>query len=334
MKKRAQIVTTIAICLGFALQSLASANVPSAGGMPSEPKVKMEGSIVQHGADSITMRDSTGSEQTIRITNITKIEERKSNPFRGARKYSQTDLIPGLHVQVEGRKDSSNSLLAEKIRFSDQDLIVARTVETRVVPVEKRVGDTETRVGQTEQSAQRLSDEVAELNEVSNILRGGAKAAQDTADSAVAGVNQTNERISALDDFEERKSVTIHFKAGSTVLTPEAKTDLDEIAKTAKVERGYVIEVAGFASSDGNEQLNRTLSQARADAVVHYLAEDHMVPMRRIVTPLGYGVIRPVADNQTREGRKMNRRVEVRVLVSRGLNAPAGGSTTARTGDQ
>jgi flagellar motor protein MotB len=109
---------------------------------------------------------------------------------------------------------------------------------------------------------------------------------------------------------------------------------LDEIAAQAKSERGYVIEVTGFASADGSEALNRRLSQQRADAVVRYLAEEHMVPLRRIVTPFGYGELQPVADNTTREGREQNRRVEVKLLVNRGLNstAPAGVTTSNTDG--
>src|SRR4030095_8356669 len=99
----------------------------------------------------------------------------------------------------------------------------------------------------------------------------------------------------------------------------EAKSVLDEIATQAKTERGYVIEVMGFASADGNENYNRQLSQKRADAVVRYLAENHMIPLRRIITPFGYGEAEPVADNESREGREQNRRVEVNLLVNKGM---------------
>ena len=72
------------------------------------------------------------------------------------------------------------------------------------------------------------------------------------------------------------------------------------------------------------------LSQRRADTVVRYLAENHRIPLRRIITPFGYGESQQVAENTSRAGREQNRRVEVRVLVNRGLlqsapqmNAPA-----------
>jgi OOP family OmpA-OmpF porin len=79
--------------------------------------------------------------------------------------------------------------------------------------------------------------------------------------------------------------------------------------------------VRGFASSEGGANLNDKLSERRADAVTRYLAQ-HEIPLRRIVLPFGYGAAMPVADNSTRDGRKQNRRVEVRIMVSRGLTSP------------
>ena len=68
--------------------------------------------------------------------------------------------------------------------------------------------------------------------------------------------------------------------------------------------------------------MNRTLSQRRAESVVRYLAEKHDISLRRIVLPFGYGEAMPVADNGTLEGRKENRRVEVKILVSKGMTQP------------
>jgi outer membrane protein OmpA-like peptidoglycan-associated protein len=91
------------------------------------------------------------------------------------------------------------------------------------------------------------------------------------------------------------------------------------VAQQALNAKGYVLEVSGFASSDGSTEANRRLSQRRADSVIRYLVENHNIPLRRIITPYGYGETHPVADNSTREGRIENRRVEVKVLVNRGL---------------
>lgn len=286
-------------------------------------KQKIKGVIVRRDADSFILRDpASGSEYEVGLNNNTKVEERKSNPFRGAKNYGVTSLLRGLNVEVEGRGDNNGLLMAEKIKTREADLAVARTVESRVTPVEGRVTDAEGRLTAAESNAQRLSGQIDELQAISNAARGGAKAAQDTADAAIAGVNSTNERISSLDDYDTRKAVSVNFKVNSYKLSDDAKAVLDAIAEQAKTEKGYVIEVSGHASADGKLELNRRLSQERADAVVRYLAESHNVPLRRIITPFGYGVAQPVADNSTREGREQNRRVDVKILVSKGLTAP------------
>jgi outer membrane protein OmpA-like peptidoglycan-associated protein len=85
------------------------------------------------------------------------------------------------------------------------------------------------------------------------------------------------------------------------VLSTEAKTTLDDIASKAMNAKGYVLEVSGFADSRGSINLNRQLSQRRADAVIRYLVENHSIPLRRIITPFGYGEMNPVAENETRD---------------------------------
>lgn len=330
MKKSMMGSILFALALSLSIPALAQDNKDkeqaSIVKVPAGKKQKYKGVIVRREADTFIMRDLTGGDIQVNLTNITKVEEKKGNPFRRGKNYGTTALLRGLNVEVEGSGDGAGALVAEKIKMTEDALVVARTVESRVTPVEGRVGETETRITQAEANAQRLSGQLEELTAISNAARGGAKAAQDTADMAVAGVEGTNKRIdqlvSSLDDYEAKRGITVNFKVGSFKLTPEATEALDEIATQAKTEKAYVIEVQGFASADGSLDLNRRLSQQRADAVVRYLAENHMIPLRRIITPFGYGESNPVADNETKDGRVQNRRVEVKILVNKGLVAP------------
>ncbi|MBS1807693.1 MAG: OmpA family protein [Acidobacteria bacterium] len=295
-------------------------------------KQKIRGTIVKRETDGFIMRDLNGNDWTVSLTNSTEVKERKSNPFRGAQKYAATTLLRGLSVEVEGTGDSSGALVAKSIKTTQDELAMARTTDTRVTPVEGRVGDAENRISQAEANAQRLSGQIAELEAVSNAAKGGARAAQDTADAAIAGVNETNTRISMMDDFEERKTASVNFKAGSFVLSPEAKTILDAIATQAKTEKGYIIEISGHASAEGKLDLNRKLSQNRADEVIRYLVEMHNIPLRRIAMTMGYGVSQPIADNTTKEGREQNRRVDVKILVNKGLTNPVKTSRPVTSG--
>jgi len=294
--------------------------------IPSGAKKKITGTIVRRDADNFVLRDLTGGDIQVMLTGNTKVEEKKSNPFRRSKNYGTTQLLRGLTVEVEGRGDAQGMLVADKVKMTDEALVTARTVETRVTPVEGRVTTSENRITDVETNAQRISGQLEELAAVSNAARGGAKAAQDTADAAVAGVEATNKRIdtivSGLDDYQEKRIISVNFKAGSYKLQPEETQKLDEVASQAKTEKAYMIEVTGFASAEGKADLNRRLSQQRADAVVRYLAENHAIPLRRIITPFGYGTLNPVADNATKDGREQNRRVEVRVLVNKMISAP------------
>ena len=315
-------IVTVLLTFGLAnaqekdTQSKASMNRVEAG-----KKQKITGVIVKRDADTFTVREQNGAETMVNLTASTKVAEKKSNPFRSGKNYATTSLLQGLNIEVEGRGENSGALVAEQIKFTQDNFAMANSIEARVTPVEGRVGEAEGRLSQAEQNAQRLSGQIDELSTVANAANGGAKAAQETADKAMAGVSTTNERISALDDYEAGKSSTVNFKVASSMLSPESKTMLDEIAAQAKTEKGFVIQVMGFASADGNENYNRKLSQKRADSVVRYLVETHNIPLRRIITPFGYGELNPVGDNTSRDGRQQNRRVEVAILVNKGLNS-------------
>jgi outer membrane protein OmpA-like peptidoglycan-associated protein len=292
--------------------------------------MKIKGVVTRRDADTFTVQDMNGVDTIVRLDNRTSVKT-KGGFLRGGTNYATTNILRGLNLEVEGRGNGTE-LVAEKIRFNESDLRVAHAVESRATPLEQRASDTEAKLTQVEANAQRLSGQLEELAAVSNAARGGAKAAQETADAAVAGVNATNERISALDDYEPQTVSAVNFKTGSAVLSPDSKTKLDDIATKALNAKGYVLEVSGYADSRGSINLNRALSTRRADAVIRYLVENHNIPLRRIVTPYGYGETNPVADNTTREGREQNRRVEIKLLVNKGLTAP-GPSMTPKSGN-
>jgi outer membrane protein OmpA-like peptidoglycan-associated protein len=293
-------------------------NTAGARSVASGQKMKIKGVVIRRDADTFTVRDNNGVDTTVRLDDRTSVKA-KGGFLRSGSNYAQTQILRGLNVEVEGRGNSSGELAAEKIRFNESDLRVARAVESRAAPLEDRASNTENKLSQVEQNAQRLSGQLEELSAVANTAKGGARAAQETADSAVRGVNATNDRISALDDYVPQTVLAVNFKVGSAVLSPDSKAKLDEVATKALNAKGYVLEVSGFADATGSVERNRALSQRRADAVIRYLVENHNIPLRRIVTPYGYGESHPVAENSSRDGRAQNRRVEVKLLVNKGL---------------
>jgi len=308
--------------LAFAQDSNKSTSTTRSRSVSSGEKMKIKGTVVKRDSDTFTVRDLTGNDTVVRLTDRTSVKT-TGGFLRSGNNYGQTQILRGLNLEVEGRGGSNGELIADKVRFSETDLRTARTVEARANPLEEQAKVNEGRLTEVEQNAQKLSGQIDELAAVSNAARGGAKAAQDTADAAINGVNKTNDRISALDDYVPQETTSVNFRVGSSVLTADGKAKLDAIATKALNAKGYVLEVTGFADSTGGTERNRGLSQRRADAVIRYLVEQHQIPLRRIVTPYGFGETNPIADNKTRTGRAENRRVEVKVLVNKGLTQPA-----------
>ena len=284
----------------------------------SGERMKIKGVVVRRDSDTFTVRDLNGADTVVRLTDRTSVKT-NGGFLRSGTNYGATNILRGLNLEVSGRGGSNGELVAESVRFNESDLRTARAVESRATPLEERASASEGRLSEVEQNAQKLSGQLDELAAVSNAARGGAKAAQATADAAVSGVNATNERISALDDYSPQETTAVNFRTGSAVLLPDAKTKLDEIATKALNAKAYVVEVTGHADATGNGNFNRQLSQRRADAVIRYLVEQHKIPLRRIITPYGFGASEPIADNKTRAGREQNRRVEVKILVNKGL---------------
>lgn len=268
--------------------------------VPSGSKMKFRGVVINRDADVFTIRDASRADYQVLITDNTSIKTH-GGFLRSGKKYPVTDILRGLIVEVEGRGDSQGQLVAEKIRFRESDMRAAQTTDVRVGPVEANM--------------ERVAGQMDELYAV--------------AAEARAEVKAVNERVSSLDDYDVQETVSVTFRTNSAVLSPEAKAQLDTLATKALAARAYMIEVAGHTDSTGSDAKNFRLSRQRADAVVQYLAVQHKIPLRRFVTPMGYGKTDSVADNTTAEGRLHNRRVDVKMIVNRGLNQPASSSSQA-----
>jgi len=269
--------------------------------VPSGSKLKFKGVVISRDADNFTIRDRTRQDYLVRITDNTSIKTH-GGFWGGGKKYPVTDILRGLIVEVEGRGDAQGQLVAEKIRFDDRDMRAAITADTRVSPVEA--------------NQERIAGQIDELYAV--------------AAEARAEATNANERITALDDYDVQETAAVTFRVNSAVLSPEAKRQLDAFATKIATSKAYMVEVAGHTDSTGGEAKNFRLSQQRAESVVQYLAVAHKIPLRRFVTPMGFGKTEAVADNTTASGRQQNRRVEVRMMLNRGMTQqPRSGATSA-----
>lgn len=295
-------------------------------------KLKITGVVIKRDADSFTLREPDGTETVVVLASKATVRMVRKGAFRRDKRSDVSDILRGLRLEAKGRGNDDGQLVAAHIRFNEQDLRTAQALEVRVDPVETLADSNQQRITAAEENEKLLAGQVDEVSAAAAaaataamVAQASAYHAQANADQAQTDANAANQRINGLDEFEVVETVTVHFKAGSAVLLPSAKAEIDEA--TAKVQsedlKGWLVEVVGYADSTGNTAQNRSLSERRTAAVINYLVTTYNLPLRRLVQSFGYGSLNPVADNKTREGRALNRRVEIRVLVNKGVSAKA-----------
>lgn len=209
---------------------------------------------------------------------------------------------------------------------------VVPPLETKIGGVDKKVDqtkqDTDNRISEVDRNAERgIANAQSSADKANQGADDAGKAAQQAQQLAQKGVDQANQvqqQVENMDNYQPVKTETVLFGFDHFDLTAEDKQALDGLAQNLTSMKHYVIEVQGFTDRTGAKQYNLSLSERRADAVVRYLTEEKNVPLVKIHR-IGMGEDKPVAPNNTRKGRKENRRVEVRIL------APQTGGTSSQT---
>ena len=233
-------------------------------------------------------------------------------------KYVAKTIAP-VEQRVSGTEakntDQDKQLSTHTTEIADLDKDASQTKE--------KLRDTDAKATEAGQAA-KMADQHAGAAQQS---ADGAKTAADGARTfAEQGLTKLDMSMQAMNKFQVAKEDAVLFDFNRDTLTADAKAKLDDIAQqTAGMER-YVIELQGFTDKTGSPTYNETLSEARVQAVARYLANEHQVPVRSI-SMLGAGYARPVADDKTREGRKMNRRVEVKLWVPESQSKTVASST-------
>jgi outer membrane protein OmpA-like peptidoglycan-associated protein len=251
---------------------------------PSEDTTKVKGIIIARDGAAMNVKGEAAS-WTILLNDDTKVQAKKG--MIGLRKdtLGVTDLIPGLPVEVE-TIHAGGELVAAEVEFKADDLKTARQVQAGL-----------------HTTGQQLQGAQADLQ--------GVKADQ-TAMSTKFG---------QLADYDIKGEVTVYFAVSSATVPEDAKRQLQQLAQNAVTLKGYMIQVAGYTDSSGNASYNQELSDKRAEAVVNYLQQECKVPLYRVLSPEGMGESNPAGSNESAQGKQENRRVEVKVLVNRGMQS-------------
>ena len=189
-------------------------------------------------------------------------------------------------------------------------------------------------VEHTDQLDSKTAANNEKLHDVDDRAQAGIRQAQSSADAAgqnaqnataAAGAAQTaavdvvhradslEAVIKDLDNYKPVSNVTVNFGFDKAALTAEDRSTLDTFAAQLGSAKSYILEVTGGTDATGPSQYNYDLSQRRADAVVQYLASKYGIQAHKFYL-IGIGKDKAVAPNTTAEGRKQNRRVEIRLL--------------------
>lgn len=298
--KRNWILATI-----MAISLVGAMTIPAAWG---EDEVK--GTIMHRDGDTLLVKTDSGN-VTVALTEST-VTKDDTGFFGLDKEMGNTVLIPGLKVKVEG-SSSGGQFTASEVTVDGDDLETAEMIQSGLHPTAKQV---DANVLAIEKHNAQLAGHGSDIAALQAAL--GQHSSQ--LDASMADTAALTARFMALSEYDIKGEATIKFDVGSSKLTPDDEEALKTLAATALAQKAFMVEVVGFTDSTGNPIMNTKLSADRAKAVIVFLMQQGNVPTRHIVAPGAMGEYGAKAPNETKEGRTENRRVEVKILVSKAMN--------------
>ena len=194
-------------------------------------------------------------------------------------------------------------------------------VRTSVGEVNEKVDSQGRAIEATQERTRRNEARISEVDSKAAAAAHAAEAANDAAAVANSAAIEAGGKVDTLDKANRRLVYEVvlsedqgNFKFGETTLPDEAKRRLDEMVSQLKTNsRNIYLEIEGHTDAIGDKMTNEKIGLARAEAVKRYLYEQHQIPLHKI-NVITYGEDKPVAPNNTKQGRAQNRRVVVKVL--------------------
>jgi OOP family OmpA-OmpF porin len=300
--QRLRLVTILAnVCL------LASVCTMAANG----DKAELKGMITSRTGSTFIMKTDNGH-PTVFITDDTVTKDDKGLFGLDKHQMSNVVLIPGLKVKVEGIYDAVGRVTAKTITVDGDDLETAEMIQAGLHPTIEQVNANMQAI-----ETNRQGIEANRTNIEAN--RQNIEANRQQIEQNISDIEENTKRFSSLAEYDVKGEATVHFAVGSSKLSKTDEEELHKLAQSTVGLTGYLVEVIGYADSTGNAAINTRLSEDRAKAVVTYLMQQGRVPLRNIVAPGAMGEYGAAASNETKSGRAENRRVEVKVLVNKGI---------------
>jgi outer membrane protein OmpA-like peptidoglycan-associated protein len=182
------------------------------------------------------------------------------------------------------------------------------TQDTKISDIEQQVESNQKRLDETNRNLENVKGSADEAKRLGSDAGNTANAAKSRADEAYGLAKGKLLYTVVLSETAGK------FGLSKSDLSDEAKKALDDLASKLKSENANVyLEIQGHTDSSGPEEFNLELGRKRAEAVRGYLNATHGIPLHKM-SVISFGESKPVAANDTRDGRSQNRRVEIRVL--------------------
>jgi len=280
-------------------------------------KTKVKGLITARTGDTIVLKTTDGTSVTVTLDDDTKVQQPKGLVGVRKKQMSAAVLIPGLKVSVDGTSQDATHVLAKSITFDKDDLQTAEMIQAGLDPTKQNVAANQQNIAANQQNISENKQNIEANKQATAANQQNIAATKATVD---ANAVETSKRFSELSEYDTKDQLDVRFASGSTTISAADNEALKKLAHNAVNLTGYIIQVKGFADSSGNAAMNQKLSMERAQNVIAFLLQNCNVPVRHIIAPGAMGEAAPVASNETAQGRAENRRVEVKVLVNKGLS--------------
>jgi outer membrane protein OmpA-like peptidoglycan-associated protein len=285
----------------------------------SDEKAKVKGMIISRAGETMVVQNSEGSKITVVLADDTRTKDNTGLFGLDRKELSHVVLIPGLKVSVDGVSDDQGRVAAKTITVDGDDLETAEMIQAGLHPTAEQVASNVQTLAEHQEKIETNKVQLAANKEYIASNKQNIAANKQQIDQNIKDTQENTDRFMALSEYDVKGEATVKFKVGSARISPEDEEQLKQLAQTATNLKGYIIEVVGYADTTGSAKMNTKLSEDRAKAVITHLVQQGSVPVRHIVAPGAMGEYGPAAPNETAAGRAENRRVEVKVLVNKGI---------------
>src|SRR5262249_1885441 len=281
-------------------------------------KAEVKGMIIARAGETMVVQNPEGK-TTVVLADDTRTKDNIGLFGLDRKELSHVVLIPGLKVSVDGVSDDQGRVAAKTITVDGDDLETAELIQAGLHPTAEQVAGNVQTLAEHREKIETNKVQLAAQKQYIETNQRNIAANKQQIEANIKDIQEHTDRFMALSKYDVKGQATVKFNFGSANISAKDQTALKELANTATGLKGYIVEVMGYADSTGSPANKTKLSEDRAKAFITYLVQQGGVSPRHIVAPGAMGEYGAAAPNETKEGRAENRRVEVKILLNKGI---------------